>query len=140
MEKLLQTQTLPIAFTNTSYQVSRCINNTTAGNSSIHDNGFGTLSKTTTSYKYRYPNVHTGWSHQWIAIGIQQWGRFSVGSSAKQITLPIAFPSAILSASRWQSNKSEDTNIRVNESTTTYIVAYNHGGTPTAQGYIVLGY
>ena len=65
-----QTQTLPIAFNNTSYQVSRCINNTAAGNSSIHDNGFGTLSKTTTSYTYRYPNIHSGWSHQWIAIGI----------------------------------------------------------------------
>ena len=64
-----QTQTLPVAFTDASYQVVRCVNNTSASNTSIHTNGFGVLSKATTSYTYRYPSVHTGWSHQWIAIG-----------------------------------------------------------------------
>ena len=88
-----QTQTLPIAFTNTSYQVSRCINNTAAGNSSIHDNGFGTLSKTNTTYKYRYPNIHTGWSHQWIAIGIQQWGECIGSNYGTSIKFPLSFKS-----------------------------------------------
>ena len=132
-------KTFPISFTSTTYQVIGGIADSTYPGS--YAPVYITVNSiTTTGFTNPDTSGYIGGKRTWVAIGKQQWGRFSVGASEKQFALPIAFPNAILTASRWQSNKSEDTNIRVNISTNTYIVAYNHGGTPTAQGYIVLGY
>ena len=64
-----QTASLNIAFSNTDYALLKDIRCTNTGSGGMYFNAWGSISRTTTSFTYRYPNTTTGWSTFWVALG-----------------------------------------------------------------------
>lgn len=65
-----RTCTLHTPFTRTDYNVSRCITGVGGNDAgSVQPKGFGTLSRSTSSYTYSYPVNWTGWEETWYACG-----------------------------------------------------------------------
>ena len=60
---------LPIAMSNTNYVVARDTHVASTSGTTVFRNSFGTMSKTTTSFTYRYHSSDTGYTMHWFACG-----------------------------------------------------------------------
>ena len=60
---------LPIAMSNTNYIVARDTHTASTSGTTVFRNSFGTMSKTTTSFTYRYHSSDTGYTMHWFACG-----------------------------------------------------------------------